>query len=161
MRNIRENSLIAFGWNKVLLCVLFITCSIAVSAQVKFDNYDSFEAMKKKATKESKLIFIQRYTGNCQQCDELGEKSLANSLLKEKYNSNFISAKIKQGQSFFSAKDSLLFKSTAGSFYFNSKGDLLLQFNATTDSPYKYLELADQAIKLSDQINVLFAFEKE
>lgn len=161
MRNFRENNFIAFGWNKVLLCMLFITSSIAVSAQVMFDNYDSFEAMKKKAAKESKLIFIQRYSGNCQQCDELGEKSLANSLLKEKYNSNFISAKIKQGQSFFSAKDSLLFKSSAGSFYFNSNGDLLLQFNATTDSPYKYLELADQAIKRSDQINELFAFEKE
>ena len=162
MKNIKENNFIAFCSYQSFLCALFLICTITVNGQVKFENYDSFDAMKKMAAKESKLIFVQSYFDNCQQCEELGDKSLSNSLLKEKYNANFISTKIKPNQHFLSSfKDSTLFKSTTGSFYFNSNGDLLLQFNGTTDFPYKYLELADLAIKRSGKMNELSSLEKE
>ena len=162
MKNIKENNFIAFFSNQSFLCLLFLICTITVNGQVKFENYDSFDAMKKMAAKESKLIFVQSYFDNCQQCEELGDKSLSNSLLKEKYNANFISTKIKPNQHFLSSfKDSTLFKSPSGSFYFNSNGDLLLQFNGTTDFAYKYLELADLAIKRSGKMNELLSLEKE
>ena len=162
MKNSKGNNFIAFCSNQSFLWVLFLICTLAVNAQVKFESYDSFDALKKKAAKESKLIFVQRYSDNCQQCDELVDKSLSNSLLKEKYNANFISTKIKPNQNFFSSfKDSTLFKSPTGSFYFNSNGDLLLQYNGATDFPYKYLELADLAIKRSGKINELLSLEKE
>ena len=162
MKNMKENNFIPFCSNQLLLCVLFLICTLMLNAQVRFENYDSFEAIKKKAARESKLIFVQRYSDNCQKCEELGDISLSNSLLKEKYNANFISTKINQNQDYFSShKDSSLLKSTTGSFYFNSNGDLLLQYNATTDFPYKYLELADKAIKRSGKLNELFSIEKE
>jgi len=162
MKNITEKKFNAFCSNRLFLFVLFLICTLTVDAQVKFENFDSFNAMKKKAAKESKLIFVQMYSGECSQCEETGEKGLSNSLLKEKYEANFISTKIKQNLSFLSfLKDSSLIKSPTGSYYFNSNGDLLLQFNATTDFPYKYLELADQAMKRSGKINELFSLEKE
>ena len=162
MKNSKENKSIPFCINQLFFYILFLICTMAVGAQVKFENFDSFDAMKKKAAKESKLIFIQSYSDNCQQCDELADKSLSNSLLKEKYNANFISAKIKPSLNFFtSVKDSALFKSAMGSLYFNSNGDLLLRYNSTTDSPYKYLELADLAIKRSGKMNELLSIEKE
>jgi hypothetical protein len=162
MKNSKENNSIPFFVNQLFLCVLFSICTMAVNAQVKFENFDSFDAMKKNAAKESKLIFVQSYSDDCQQCDELADKSLSNLLLKEKYNANFISAKIKPNQNFFtSVKDSALFKSSTGSFYFNSNGDLLLQYNSTTDFPYKYLELADQATMRSGRLNELLSIEKE
>jgi len=162
MKNSKENKSTPFYVNQLFFCVLFLICTMAVNAQVKFENFDSFDAMKKKAAKESKLIFVQSYSDDCQQCDKLAEISLSNSKLKEKYNANFISAKIKPSQNFFSSvKDSALFKSPTGSFYFNSHGDLLLRYYSTTDSPYKYLELADLAIKRSGKMNELLSVEKE
>ena len=162
MKMNEEKKFITFCSNRLCFSVLFLICTLTINAQVKFENFNSFNAMKKKAAKESKLIFVQMYSGECSPCEETGEKGLSNSLLKEKYAANFISTKIKQNLSFLSSlKDSSLIKSPTGSYYFNSNGDLLLQYNATTDFAYKYLELADQAMKRSGKIKELFSLEKE
>jgi thiol-disulfide isomerase/thioredoxin len=79
---------------KLLFSVLFITASMFVFGQgIQFET-SSFEAIKEKAKKENKLIFLDAFTTWCGPCKWMAKTVFTNDTVAQFYNANFINAKI-------------------------------------------------------------------
>ena len=142
----------------------YFFCSILLSfisffdlyAQVKFEEFSSLEKLLSKAKTEKKLVFVQIASENCNQCNEVAQKGLSNSALKEKFAINFLATFIAHGGELYqqimnkiNVKDFSM-----GSLFLDEDGYLLLKSNTTTSYALNYLNNADQAISLSKN-NVL------
>ena len=77
--------------SSLLLLLVFST-----NAQVKFEAFSSLETMLSKAKKENKLVLVQVESRECGQCNDVAQKGLSGTALKEKYALNFISTFVKQ-----------------------------------------------------------------
>ena len=132
--------------SSLLLLLVFST-----NAQVKFEAFSSLETMLSKAKKENKLVLVQVESRECGQCNDVAQKGLSGTALKEKYAVNFISTFVKQDDNLLKEiTNKVNLKSyNMGSLFLDSDGNLILKINSTTSSPMAYLEYADKAIALS------------
>ena len=131
-------------------------------AQVTFNAYSSLEQLMKKAQKEKKLIFIQVESNECVQCNDVAMTGLSSKQLKEKYDVNFLSTKIKETDEWgVFLKEKLNKERLMGSLYLDSKGNLLSNYSMTTSNTLSYINWADKAIENSTKITELTTFEKE
>lgn len=64
--------------SSLLLLLIFST-----NAQVKFETFSSLEIMLSKAKKENKLVLIQVESKECGQCNDVAQKGLFGTALKE------------------------------------------------------------------------------
>ena len=130
---------------------LFLLLIFSTKAQVKFEEFSSLEAMLSKAKKENKLVLVQVESKECGQCNDVAQKGLSGTALKEKYAVNFISTLVKQDDNLLKEiTNKVNLKSyNMGSLFLDSDGNLILKINSTTSSPMFYLEYADKAIALS------------
>lgn len=133
----------------VLLCTLFTLSNL--QAQVQFDNFPSYEKLISKAKKDKKLIFVQLNAATCNQCNEVAQKGLSSTLLKEKYALNFIAVSVKKEDEIFKQinEKNQLENFNMGSIFLDADGLVLRKINSTNSDPTFYLELADKAIELS------------
>ena len=132
--------------SSLLLLLIFST-----NAQVKFEAFSSLETMLSKAKKENKLVLVQVESKECGQCNDVAQKGLSGTALKEKYAVNFISTFVKHDDNLLKEiTNKINLKSyNMGSLFLDSDGNLILKINSTTSSPMAYLEYADKAIALS------------
>ena len=107
--------------------------------------------MLSKAKKENKLVLIQVESKDCGQCNDVAQKGLSGTALKEKYALNFISTFVKQDDNLLKEilNKTNLKSYNMGSLFLDSDGNLILKINSTSSSPMAYLEYADKAIALS------------
>ena len=133
------------------LSSLFLLLIFSTNAQVKFEEFSSLEAMLSKAKKEQKLVLVQVESKECGQCNDVAQKGLSDTALKEKYAVNFISTLVKQDDNFLKEITNLVnLKSyEMGSLFLDYDGNLILKINSTTSRPMAYLEYADKAMALS------------
>ncbi len=125
--------------------------NFSTNAQVKFEEFSSFETMLSRAKKENKMVFVQVESKECAQCNDVAIKGLSGTALKEKFAINFVSTSVKQDDNLYKEivnKANLKFYNM-GSLYFDSEGNLILKINSTTSNPMAYLENADKAMALS------------
>lgn len=140
----------------LLLSLLLLLPIFSTNAQVKFETFSSFETLLSKAKKENKLVLVQVESKECGQCNDVAQKGLSGTALKEKYAVNFISTFVKHNDSLLKEilEKASLKSYEMGSLFLDSDGNLILKINSTTSSPMAYLEYADKAIALSKN-NVL------
>lgn len=132
---------------KALLFSLFMTASFLGKTQVNFETYASLDVLFEKAKKDKKLVFIQLESAECNRCNEVAMTGLESKQLKEKYNVNFLSIKIKATDNLradFIKKHKL--RESMGSFYFDTNENLLFKNSMTTSFAMTYLEWADKAL---------------
>jgi hypothetical protein len=137
--------------NLLLLASLFIRLTSSSNAQVNFEKFSSFEKMLAQAKKENKLVLVQVESKECGQCNDVAQKGLSGTALKEKYAVNFIATLVKQDDNLLKEiTNKVNLKSyEMGSLFLDADGNLILKINSTTSSPMFYLEYADKAIALS------------
>ena len=133
------------------LSSLFLLLVFSTNAQVKFEEFSSLEAMLSKAKKEQKLVLVQVESKECGQCNDVAQKGLSDTALKEKYAVNFISTLVKQDDNLLKEITNMVnLKSyEMGSLFLDYDGNLILKINSTTSRPMAYLEYADKAMALS------------
>jgi hypothetical protein len=133
------------------LSLLFLLLTFSTNAQVKFETFSSLETILSKAKKENKLVLIQVESKECGQCNDVAQKGLSDTALKEKYAINFVSILVKQDDGLWKEiTNKVNLKSyEMGSLFLDSDGNLILKINSTTSRPMAYLEYADKAIALS------------
>lgn len=125
--------------------------NFSTNAQVKFEEFSSFETMLSRAKKENKMVFVQVESKECAQCNDVAIKGLSGTALKEKFAINFVSTSVKQDDNLYKeiVNKANLKSYNMGSLYFDSEGNLILKINSTTSNPMAYLENADKAMALS------------
>lgn len=135
----------------LLISFLFFILIFSTNAQVKFEDYSSFETMLSIAKKENKMVFVQVESKECAQCNDVAIKGLSGTALKEKFAINFVSTSVKQDDNLYKeiVNKANLKSYNMGSLYFDSEGNLVLKINSTTSNQMAYLENADKAIALS------------
>ena len=140
----------------LLFSSLYLFLISSTNAQVNFESFSSFEKMLSQAQKDNKLVFVQVESKDCGQCNDVAQKGLSGTALKEKFAVNFVSIFVKQDDALYKQ---IIIKTdlsalSMGSLFFDADGYLLLKITSTTSSPMAYLEYADRAISLSKN-NVL------
>lgn len=144
----------------LLILLLFVPLSVVLifstNAQVKFEEFPSFDKMLSKANKDNKLVFVQVNSDKCSQCNDVAHTGLAGTALKEKFAFNFTSILVNQGDKILKEvlEKADLNEFIVGSLFFDSEGYLLLKINSTASSPMIYLNYADQAITLSKNSDI-------
>jgi hypothetical protein len=135
----------------LLFSSLFFFLIFHAKAQVNFETFSLFDKMLSQAKKEHKLVFVQVESKECGQCNDVAQKGLSGTALKEKFAVNFISTFLKQDNELLKEilKKAGLSDYNMGSLFFDADGYLLLKINSTTSSPMMYLNYADRAIELS------------
>jgi tetratricopeptide (TPR) repeat protein len=148
---------------KTILLLSFLNAIITVNAQVQFEEFKSLDNLLEKAQKEKKLVFIQvEADEECTECNEVAMMGLSSTQLKEKYQTNFVSTKVKMTDSLFSNLNSRLkIEKMYGSIYLDAKGNLLTKNYSTTSFALTYLEWADKAMGFSSKLSDLNTFENE
>jgi tetratricopeptide (TPR) repeat protein len=146
----------------ILLLILFYTI-FSAKAQVQFEEFKTLNNLLEKAQKEKKLVFIQvEADEECTQCDEVAMMGLSSTQLKEKYQTNFVSTKVKMTDSLFSNLNSRLkIEKMYGSIFLNAQGSLLLKMNQTTSYAPIYIEWADKAIGFAAKYSDIEILENE
>lgn len=136
--------------------LLLFTSFLDLYAQVKFENFSSLNNLLSKAKTEKKLVFVQVASETCNQCNEVAQKGLSNSALKEKFAINFLATSIAHGGELYQQiMDKINVKDfSMGSLFLDEDGYLLLKSNTTTTYALTYLNNADEAISRSKN-NVL------
>ena len=92
--------------------------------------------MLSQAKKENKLVFIQTESKECGQCNDVAQKGLSGTALKEKFAVNFISTFLKYDDNLLKEIiDKFNLKSfSMGSLFLDSDGNLILKINSTTSN---------------------------
>jgi len=142
---------------KLVILLLISLCSTPVLSQIVFEKDLTWEQLSKKAKAEKKLIFLHLEDDNCQQCNDVASQGFGASLIKEKYQTNFVSLRAnvntpngKKLADKFDIKGALI------SLYIDADGNILNRYNGSTSAGFTYAEQADVAIsrkgdkKLSD-----------
>ena len=65
------------------LSSLLLLLTFSTNAQVKFEAFSSLETMLSKAKKENKLVLVQVESRECGQCNDVAQKGLSGTALKE------------------------------------------------------------------------------
>jgi hypothetical protein len=148
---------------KTILLLSLLTSLTSAYTQVQFEDFKTLDNLLEKAQKEKKLIFIQvEADEECTQCNEVAMMSLSSTQLKEKYQTNFISTKVKMTDSLFSnLKTRLKIEKMYGSIYIDAKGNLLLKMYQTMSYAPIYIEWADKAIGYALKYSDIEILEKE
>jgi tetratricopeptide (TPR) repeat protein len=148
---------------KTILLLSLLTSFISTHAQVQFEDFKTLDNLLEKAQKEKKLVFIQvEADEECTQCNEVAMMGLSSTQLKEKYQTNFVSTKVKMTDSLFSnLKTKLKIEKMYGSIYLDAKGNLLLKMYQTMSYATFYLEWADKAIGYALKYSDIEILEKE
>lgn len=81
--------------NIIMFAILTLTSItlVAQNREIKFET-SSFEALKAKAKKENKLIFVDAYTTWCGPCKWMAKSVFTNDTVADYFNANFITTKI-------------------------------------------------------------------
>lgn len=139
----------------LLLSSLLFFLTFSTNAQVKFEVFPSFDKVLSKAKKENKLVFVQVNSDKCNQCNDVAQTGLSGTALKEKFEYNFTSILVNQGDKILKEvlEKADLKDFNVGSLFFDSDGYLLWKISSTASSPMVYLNYADQAITLSKNNN--------
>lgn len=147
---------------KHILPILLFLLSSSTLAQISFlDSQTSWEQLSEKAKKENKLIFIHLEDDQCGQCNSVASQGFGSSILKEKFEQNFISLRVnadtKNGKSLkgkFDIKGALI------SLFVDADGNILHRYNGSTSAGFIYAEQADIAISRKSRKS-LSEYEKE
>lgn len=130
-----------------VIFLLLLMISSPSFSQIIFEPELTWEQAAKKAKAENKLVFIHLEDDNCQQCNEVASKGFGTSILKEKYEKNFVSiranVKTERGKKLaekFEIKGALV------SLYVDAEGNILNRFNGSTSAGFIYAEQADIAL---------------
>lgn len=146
------------------LPILGILCVVHLSAfgQISFLPNPSWPQVLKQAQRDKKLIFLHLEDNKCDQCNQVATKGFENTALREKYSVNFINVRLNTESSEGKALAER-FEHRGGplSLYLNAEEAVLARFPGSTDSPLKYLELADQAIVQNKKTTPLKELEKK
>lgn len=147
---------------KHILPILFVLLSFPTSAQISFlDSQTSWKQLSEKAKKENKLIFIHLEDDQCRQCYEVAAQGFASSILKEKFEQNFVSIRVnvntKNGKRLtekFDIKGALI------CLFIDADGNILHRYNGSASAGFIYAEQADIAISRKSRKS-LSEYEKE
>lgn len=144
-----------------LLIFLFLIVPASAFCQINFLNDLSWEQAASKAKAENKLIFIHLQNSGCQQCNQIASVAFSSSMLKDKFEQNFVSLRLDTD----STNGGILAQRFAAptrpvSLFIDSDGNILHRFNGSSSAPSHYIEHAD--IALSERGgNQLSDYEKE
>ncbi|TLV02268.1 hypothetical protein [Dyadobacter luticola] len=133
---------------KLLLLSITLILANICQAQINFVAPEtSWEQLSKRAKAEKKLIFIHLEDSKCEQCNEVATQGFSNSLLKEKFENNFVSIRsnveTENGRKLaekFQIRGALL------SLFVDGDGNILNRYNGSTNSAMIYAEHADAAL---------------
>lgn len=155
------NQLLANFHMKLLIPLLLFLCSAPGFSQIIFEKDLSWEQLSKKAKSENKLIFLHLEDDHCQQCNDVASQGFASSLLKEKFEKNFVSmrsnVKTEIGKKLaekFEIKGALV------SLFIDTDGNILNRYNGSTSASFFYAEQADITLSRTGE-KKLKDFEKE
>lgn len=130
-----------------LLIFLFLILPVSAFCQINFLNDLSWEQAASKAKEENKLIFLQLQNSGCGQCNEMASVAFSSSMLKDKFEQNFISLRLDTD----STNGRILAKRFAAptrpvSLFIDSEGNILHRFQGSSSAPGHYIENADIAL---------------
>jgi len=132
---------------KFIVILLLLLCSAPVFSQIVFQKDLTWEQLSKKAKAEKKLVFLHLEDDQCQQCNDVASQGFGASILKEKYENNFVSqrsnVKTENGKKLaekFGITGALV------SLYIDADGNILNRFNGSTSAAFVYAEQADIAV---------------
>ena len=144
----------------VILLLLFL-CSAPVFSQIVFEKNLTWEQLSKKAKNEKKLIFLHLEDDNCQQCNDVASQGFSATILKEKYEKNFVAMRVNvKTENGKKLAEKFEIKGALVSLYIDADSNVLNRHNGSTSAGFVYAEQADIALgrkgdkRLSD-------FEKE
>jgi tetratricopeptide (TPR) repeat protein len=148
---------------KTILLLSLLMSLISTHAQVQFEDCKTLDNLLEKAQREKKMVFIQvEADEECTQCNEVAMMSLSSTQLKEKYQTNFVSTKVKMTDSLFSnLQTRLKVEKMYGSIYLDAKGNLLLKMNQTMSYAPIYIEWADKAMLFSKKYSDIEILKSE
>ena len=146
---------------KLIFVIILSLCYAPVFSQIFFEKDLTWEQLSKKAKDEKKLIFLHLEDDNCQQCNDVASQGFSATILKEKYEQNFVSmranVKTENGKKLakkFEIKGALI------SLYIDADGNILNRHDGSTSAGFVYAEQADIALVRKDE-KKLSDFEKE
>lgn len=132
---------------KPVIFLLLLIVSLPVFSQIVFEKDLTWEQASKKAKAAKKLIFIHLEDDHCQQCNDVASQGFGSSILKEKYENNFVSiranVKTERGKKL---ADQFEIKGALVSLYVDADGNILNRFNGSTSAGFVYAEQADIAL---------------
>lgn len=139
----------------------FLFLATASSGQIVFLNDLTWEQAARKAKAEKKLVFLHLEDSKCQQCNDVATQGFNSTLLKEKFEKNFVSLRAnvetERGRKLaekFEIRGALI------SLFIDADGNILNRFNGSTSRAATYEEQADIALGRKDKKH-LSDYEKE
>lgn len=126
-------------------CVKAATEKKANSRQIVFEEI-SFEQALAKAKEQSKLIFIDAYTDNCQPCMMMAKNVFTLDKVADKYNENFINLKLNLGTVEVALAKKYGTTGYPAYLFINGDGELVYMNSGYTDAD-KFMGYADQALE--------------
>ncbi len=126
---------------------LFLIISTVSFGQIVFLNDLTWEQAAKKARSEKKLILVHLEDSNCQQCNEVATQGFSETILKEKFEKNFVSLRANvETEKGRVLAEKFEINGAPVSLFVDADGNILNRFNGSTSAGFVYAQQADIAI---------------
>lgn len=131
----------------LLTLVAFFFISTTSFSQIVFLKDLTWEQAAKKAHSEKKLLFIHLEDSNCQQCNEVATHGFSETILKEKFERNFVSLRANiETEKGRALAEKFEIKGALVSLFVDADGNILNRFNGSTSAGLIYAQQADIAL---------------
>ena len=144
---------------RILICILLLV-PFSAFCQINFVKNIPWAEASDRARAENKLIFVHIDNAECQRCNQVASEGFASSLLKEKFEQNFISVRMDADNANIPSWRRQLHEAKMFSIFLDSNGNILHSLDRTTNSPIYYAEQADIALKAREGKQLDY-YEKE